>query len=145
MRYRRPTPTNIAASRDIQHVILQRIAALSATAVAELKAAENPDIDVTARRGHLVAARNAERQIDAATLELAGAVILGGASAAHVASRSGISTATLTRRTPPYLRALRGQHLVRDGSAPYGWRPVGGAVSSCDQAFCSDPRRCGRI
>lgn len=143
MRYHRPTPTNIAASRDIQHVILQRIAALSATAVAELKAAENPDIDVTARRGHLVAARNAERQIDAATLELAGAVILGGASAAHVASRSGISTATLTRRMPPYLRALRGQHLVRDEAAPYGWRPVGGAVSSCDQAFCSDPRRCG--
>ncbi|SKM36013.1 Uncharacterised protein [Mycobacteroides abscessus subsp. abscessus] len=143
MRYRRPTPTNIAASRDIQHVILQRIAALSATAVAELTAAENPDIDVTARRGHLVAARNAERQIDAATLELAAAVILGGASAAHVASRSRISTATLTRRMPPYLRALRGQHLVRDEAAPYGWRPVGGPVSSRDQAFCSDPRRCG--
>ncbi|MGV7586306.1 hypothetical protein PJI74_01060 [Mycobacterium kansasii] len=143
-RYRRSTPTNVTASREIQQQILQQISALSATATAELTAAESLDIDVITRRVHLVAARQAERAIDAACIELACAVVLGGASAAHVASRSGISTATLTRRMPPYLRALRGEHLVRDADAPYGWRPVGGAVSSCDQAFCGDPGRCGR-
>lgn len=143
-RYRRPTPSNVTASRDIQATVLKKIAALSAAATAELEAAENRDIDVVARRGHLVAARNAEKAIDDATVELAAAVVLGGASATHVASRSGISTSTLTRRLPPYLRALRGEHLVRDADAPYGWRPVGGAVSSCDQAICSAPGRCGR-
>ncbi|WP_458317939.1 hypothetical protein [Mycolicibacterium brisbanense] len=142
-RYRRPTPSNIAASRDIQRQILQRIAALSATATAELTAATAADIDIAARRGHLVAARNAERDIDAACIELACAVVLGGASAAHVATRSGISTSTLTRRMPPYLRTMRGQHLVRDEAAPYGWRMAGGVISSPDQAFCSDPARCG--
>lgn len=142
-RYRRPTPSNVAASRSIQQQILQRIAALSATADAELEAAESLDIDVVTRRGHFVAARNAEKQISAAGVEFAAAVVLGGASATHVASRSRISTATLTRRMSRYLRGLRGEHLVRDEAAPYGWRPGGGAVTSCDQAFCSDPRRCG--
>lgn len=142
-RYRRPTPSNVTASRDIQQQILQRIAELSATAVAQLDAAA-ADIDAQTRRGHLVVARNAEQAIDAAVIELAATAVLGGMPAAAVASRSGISTATLTRRMPPYLRALRGEHLVRDEAAPYRWRPVGGAVSSCDQAICSDPRRCGQ-
>lgn len=142
-RYRRPTPSNIVASREIQAAILQRIATLSATATAELTAAAVTDIDVPTRREHLVAARQAEREIDAACIELACAVVLGGTSAAHVASRSGISTATLTRRMPPYLRAMRGEHLVRDEVAPYGWRTREGVISSSDQAFCSDPRRCG--
>lgn len=142
-RYRRPTPSNVTASRDIQQQILHRIAALSATATAEFKAAKHNELDTQSRREHLVAARDAEKQIDAAVIELACAVVLGGASAAHVASRSGISTATLTRRMDPYLRGLRGQHLVRDPDAPYGWRAAGGVISSSDQAFCGDPARCG--
>lgn len=142
-RYRRPTPTNVAASRDIRQQILQRIAELSATAVAQLGAAAAAGIDAQTRRGHLVVARNAEKAIDVAVIELAATAVLGGMPAAAVASRSGISTSTLTRRMPAYLRALRGEHLVRDEAAPYGWRPVGGAVSSCDQAICNDPRRCG--
>lgn len=142
-RFRRPTPSNVTASRDIQQQILQRIAALSATATTALEAAENRDIDVVTRRSHEVAARNAEKQIAAAVVEFAAAVVLGGASAAHVATRSRISTSTLTRRMPPYLRAMRGQHLVRDPEAPYGWAPSGGVNSSPDQAFCGDPARCG--
>lgn len=142
-RYRRPTPSNVTASRDIRAAILRQIAALSATATAELAAAENRDIDVLTRRGHLVAARDAEKRIDAACIELACAVVLGGASAAHVATRSRISTSTLTRRMPSYMRALRGSHLIRDEKAPYGWWATGGVISSSDQAFCGDPARCG--
>ncbi|WP_078321659.1 hypothetical protein [Mycobacteroides chelonae] len=142
-RFRRPTPSNVTASRDIQATILKRIAALSVEATAELKAAENRDIDVVTRRAHEVAARNAEKQIAAAVVEFATAVVLGGASAAHVAARSRISTSTLTRRMPPYMRALRGEHLVRDPEAPYGWAPTGGVISSSDQVFCGDPARCG--
>ncbi|SHP27548.1 Uncharacterised protein [Mycobacteroides abscessus subsp. abscessus] len=142
-RYRRPTTSNVAAARAIRQQTLQRIAALSATATAELDAAAAPNIDAQTRRGHLVVARNAEKQIDAAVIELAAAAVLGGMPAADVATRSGISTATLTRRMPPYLRALRGEHLVRDPDAPYGWRAAEGAISSSEQAFCGDPTRCG--
>ncbi|MBF9519505.1 hypothetical protein [Mycobacteroides chelonae] len=142
-RYRRPTPSNVTASREIQQQILKRIAALSASVDTELAAAENRGIDVPTRRAHLVAARTAQRAIDAAVVEFSSAVVLGGASAAHVATRSRISTATLTRRMPPYLRGLRGEHLVRDPEAPYGWRATGGVISSSDQAFCGDPARCG--
>lgn len=142
-RYRRPTPSNIAASRDIQHAILQRIAALSATATAALKSAADPEIDVVTRRGHLAAARTAERDIDAAVIELASAVVLGGGRAADVAARSGVSTATLTRRMPAYLRALRGEHLVRDADSPYGWKRTEGVSGGPDQAFCGGPERCG--
>lgn len=122
-RFRRPTPSNVSASRAIQAAVLRRIAELSATVTAALEAAADTAIDVETRRGHLVAARQAERDIDAAVIELAGAAVLGGMSAADVARRSGVSTATLTRRVPPYLRTLRGDHLVEDADAPYGWRP----------------------
>lgn len=142
-RYRRPTPSNVTASADIQAEILQRIASLSAAVTKELEAAADPSIDVVTRRGHLVAARTAEKQIDDAVIELAAAVILGGASAAYVASRSRISTATLTRRVPPYMSAMRGEHLVRDEAAPYGWRPAGTVSRGRDQAFCGGPERCG--
>lgn len=142
-RYRRPTPSNIAASRDIQHQVLQKIAALSATATASLKSAADPEIDVVIRRRHFAAARQAEKQIDDATIELAAALVLGGSRAADVAARSGISTATLTRRMPPYLRALRGERLVPDPDAPYGWKPAGSVSRGPEQAFCDGPERCG--
>lgn len=135
-RYRRPTPSNVTASRDIQSQVLRRIAALSATVTERLKAAADPAIDVESRRGHLAAARTAERSIDDAVIELAGAAVLGGMSAAEVASKSGISTATLTRRMPPYLRALRGHHVVPDPDAPYGWRPTATVSRGLDQGFC---------
>ncbi|WP_124712881.1 hypothetical protein [Mycolicibacterium nivoides] len=142
-RYRRPTPSNVTASRDIQSQVLRRIAALSATVTERLKAAADPAIDVESRRGHLAAARTAERSIDDAVIELAAACILGGMSAADVARRSGISTATLTRRVPPYLRGLRGEHLVPDPDAPHGWRPAGTVARGLDQGFCVAPERCG--
>jgi len=141
-RYRRPTPSNVTASREIQEQILRRIAELSATATAALKSAANPEIDVVTRRGHLAAARTAEKQIDDATIELAAAVVLGGGRAADVAARSGISTATLTRRMPAYLRALRGEHLVQDADAPYGWKPAGSVSRGSDQAFCGGQGHC---
>jgi len=127
-RYRRPTPSNVTASREIQEQILRRIAELSATATAALKSAANPEIDVVTRRGHLAAARTAEKQIDDATIELAAAVVLGGGRAADVAARSGISTATLTRRMPAYLRALR-------GGAPGAGRGRSVRLEACGQCF----------
>ncbi len=140
-RYRRPTPSNVTAARDIRQQVLQRIAALSATVTAQLEAAANPELDVETRRAHLVAARAAERDIDTAVVELAGAAVLGGMSAADVARRSGISTATLTRRVPPYLRGLRGEHLVQDPDAPYGWRPTGTVSRGRDQGFSAGSER----
>ncbi|MFN6549518.1 hypothetical protein ACP6C7_04020 [Mycolicibacterium septicum] len=140
-RFRRPTPSNIKASRSIQTAILQRIAELSATFTDELEAAAVAD--PRDRLGHLVAARAAEKRIDDAVIELAAAVILGGAPAAEVATKSAISTATLTRRTPPYLRALRGHHVVPDTGAPYGWRPTATVSRGPDQGFCVDRRLCG--
>lgn len=142
-RFRRPTPSNVTASRDIQSQVLRRIAALSATVTEHLKAAADPAIDVETRRGHLAAARTAEHSLDDAVIELASAAVLGGISAAEVASKSGISTATLTRRMPPYLRGLRGEHLVPDPDAPYGWRPTATVSRGLDQAFCVAPERCG--
>lgn len=139
-RYRRPTPSNVAASHAIQAVVLQRIAELSGTVTEQLEAAMADPED---RLAHLAAARRAERDIDAAVVELAGAAVLGGMSAADVARRSGISTATLTRRVPPYLRQLRGEHLVQDAGAPYGWRPTATVSRGLDQAFCGGPERCG--
>lgn len=139
-RFRRPTPSNVTASRAIQQEILQRIAALSGTVTKELDAAAAADPQD--RLAHLAAARTAERQIDDAVIELAAACILGGMSAADVARRSGISTATLTRRMPPYLRALRGQHLVEDADAPYGWRLAGGVSRGLDQGFCAASGPC---
>lgn len=139
-RFRRPTPSNVKASRDIQAAILRQIAALSATVTEELDAAAAADPQD--RLAHLVAARTAERQIDAAVIELAAGAVLGGMSAADAASRSGISTATLTRRMPPYLRALRGHHVVPDPDAPYGWKRAGGVARGLDQGFCGDPTLC---
>lgn len=141
-RFRRPTPSNAAASRAIQQQVLRRIAELSATVTEQLEAAADPAVDVETRRGHLVAARQAERSIDDAVIELAAACILGGMSAAEVASKSGISTATLTRRMPPYLRALRGHHVVPDPDAPYGWRPTATVSRGLDQGFCVASEPC---
>lgn len=141
-RYRRATPSNVKASRAIQDAILQRIVALSATATAALESAADPEIDVVTRRGHLATARTAEKQIDDAVIELAAAAVLGGGHAADVARRSGISTATLTRRMPPYMRALRGEHLVEDADAPYGWKLTGSVSRGSDQAFCDGPAHC---
>lgn len=138
-RFRRPTPSNVEASRAIQATVLRRIADLSATATKELEAATS---DPQERLTHLAAARTAEKQIDDAVIELAAACILGGMSAADVARRSGISTATLTRRMPPYLRSLRGQHLVPDPDAPYGWRPTAAVSRALDQGFCVAPEPC---
>lgn len=138
-RFRRPTPSNVTASRDIQTTILQRIAALSATVTEELEAATADPQD---RLAHLTAARTAEKRIDDAAIELAAAAIVGGMSAAEVASRSGVSTATLTRRMPPYLRALRGHHVVPDPDAPYGWRQAGSVSRGLDQAFCAASEPC---
>ncbi|MBE5451238.1 hypothetical protein D2E64_02850 [Mycobacteroides abscessus] len=140
-RFRRPTPSNVTASRAIQQQVLRRIAALSGTVTKELDAAAAADPQD--RLAHLVTARHAEQAIDAAVVELAAAVIVGGMSAADAARRSGISTATLTRRMSPYLRALRGEHLVPDPDAPYGWRPTASASRGLDQAFCVAPERCG--
>ncbi|WP_170092310.1 hypothetical protein [Mycobacteroides abscessus] len=139
-RFRRPTPSNVTASRDIQTMILQRIAALSGTVTEELEAAAAADPQD--RLAHLAVARTAEKQIDDAVIELAGAAVLGGMSAADVAARSGVSTATLTRRMSPYLRSLRGQHLVQDADAPYGWRATATAARGLDQAFCVASEPC---
>ncbi|OBK09599.1 hypothetical protein A5637_29220 [Mycolicibacterium fortuitum] len=139
-RFRRPTPSNVTASRAIQQEILQRIAALSGTVIQELDAAAAADHQD--RLAHLVAARTAERQIDTAVIELAAGAVLGGMSAAEASAKSGISTATLTRRMPPHLRALRGHHVVPDPEAPYGWRLAGAVARGLDQAFCADPALC---
>ncbi|OBB53117.1 hypothetical protein A5755_14285 [Mycolicibacterium fortuitum] len=139
-RFRRPTPSNVKASRDIQAAILRQIATLSATVTKELDAAAAADPQD--RLAHLVAARRAEQAIDDAVIELAAACILGGMSAAEVASKSGISTATLTRRMPPYLRGLRGEHLVPDPNAPYGWKRAGGVARGLHQGLCADPTLC---
>ncbi|QQG95884.1 hypothetical protein HBE99_02555 [Mycobacteroides chelonae] len=141
-RFRRPTPSNVTASRAIQQQVLRRIAELSATVTEQLEAAADPAIDVETRRGHLVAARRAEQAIDDAAVELAAAAIVGGMSAADVARRSGVSTATLTRRMPAYLRALRGEHVVPDPDAPYGWRPAATVSRGLDQGFCVAPEPC---
>ncbi|OLT79704.1 hypothetical protein BKG58_19950 [Mycobacteroides abscessus subsp. abscessus] len=139
-RFRRPTPSNVTASSDIQTTILRHIAALSGTVTKRLDAAAAADPQD--RLAHLVAARTAERQIDAAVIELAAGAVLGGMPAAEASAKSGISTATLTRRMPPHLRALRGHHVVPDPEAPYGWKRAATVSRGLDHGFCADPTLC---
>lgn len=123
-RFRRTTVSNLIASASIAELVLDRIAVISEEAAAEFEAAAADGITLTERRAHLAAALEAEAAIDAAVLELAGALILGGATAHQVSSRTGISTATITRRVPQAITGMRGHELVEDQGAPYGWRTV---------------------
>ena len=123
-RFRRTTVSNLIASSAIAERVLDRIVDLSEKAADEFEAAAADGIALAERRAHLAEALEAEAAIDAATLELAGALILGGASAHQVASRTGISTATITRRVPRAITRLRGHELVEDPADPYGWRMV---------------------
>lgn len=70
----------------------------------------------------LVGFNSAHAAIEELIFELCGAAILGGMTAQQVAEATGIPTATLTRRVPKGLTAMRGLHVVKDPAAPFGWR-----------------------
>lgn len=119
-RLRAATETNQDASRQIQRRLLWKIRDLSNGAGSTLEKAHNaPPRTVLAQLTEFV---RLHREIDALCMELAGAAILGGMTAKEVSKATGISTATLTRRVPKALTALRGRDVVRDTAAPHGWR-----------------------
>ncbi|OHU33336.1 hypothetical protein BKG79_22280 [Mycobacteroides chelonae] len=119
-RLREATPSNRDASQQIQRQLLWKIKGHANGAGLALKLAQGAaPLTVLAK---LIEFWRKHRVIDSLCLELAGAAILGGMTAAEVSAATGISTATLTRRVPRTLTGLRGRHLVRDAAAEWGWR-----------------------
>lgn len=119
-RLREATPSNRDASLRIQRQLLWQIRGKASDAGSALKKAHQAAPATVLAK--LIEFVRAHREIDQLTYELAGAAILGGMTAAEVSAATGISTATLTRRVPKTLTALRGRNLVRDTGAPHGWR-----------------------
>lgn len=114
------TPTNRTAGTDIHRAVLRKIRSRANAATLALKLANGAKPAVVLEKA--VEVHRAYRDIDELCLELAGAVILSGYTAEQVHAATGISSATLTRHVPRTLTALRGKHLVRDATAPHGWR-----------------------
>lgn len=121
-RLRTPTQSNVNASIDIRRQLLERIAELVAAETALLE--EVPNSEPDSYLDLLSAAVAADRDIEAALLELAAAITLAGVSAHTVSKESGIGTATLTRKCRGHLAEMRGREVEPDPDAPYGWRVV---------------------
>jgi hypothetical protein len=118
-RLRTATPTNRTAGADVGRVTLRQVRSRCNAAGLALKLARGADAAQALEK--LSEVHQAHADLDELMYELAGAAILSGRSVESVAAATGISTATLTRRVPRTMTALRGQHLVRDPQAPHGW------------------------
>lgn len=119
-RLRDATPTNRDAAQQIQRQLLWKLRGhANGARLALTQAHHAAPLMVLAK---LIEFRRKHRMIDEMCMELAGAAILGGVTAAEVAEATGISTATMTRRVPKTMTGLRGRHLVRDTTAEWGWR-----------------------
>ncbi|MGV0675727.1 hypothetical protein ABQE62_05975 [Mycolicibacterium fortuitum] len=90
--------------------------------IREVLLAADASTDPASAREAVAAAHRLAAEIDALTVELAGATMLAGKTAEQVRTVTGIGTATLTRRVPKTLAALRGHVVVRDPAAPHGYR-----------------------
>lgn len=118
-RLRTATPTNRTAGDDITRVLLRQVRSRCNAAGLALKLARGAEPATALEK--LAEVHEAYADLDQLCVELAGAAVLTGRSVESVAAATGISTATLTRRVPRSMTALRGQHLVRDPGAPHGW------------------------
>ncbi|MBN7371115.1 hypothetical protein [Mycobacteroides abscessus] len=119
-RPRAATPTNRTAGNVLIRETLRKIRSRANAVDLALKQANQAEPEVVLAK--LAEVRQAYLDLDQLCLELAGAAMLGGYTAEEVKGATGIGTATLTRRVPRSLAALRGKHLVRDHDAPHGWR-----------------------
>lgn len=118
-RLRTATPTNRTAGDDIARVLLRQARSRCNAAGLALKLARGAEPATALEK--LTEVHQVHVDLDQLCVELAGAAILAGRTVESVAAGTGISTATLTRRVPRSMTALRGQHLVRDQAAPHGW------------------------
>lgn len=118
-RLRTATPTNRTAGADIVRVTLRQVRSRANAANLALKLARGRDAATALEK--LAEVHQVYCDLDQLCVELASAAILAGRTVESVAAATGISTATLTRRVPRSMTALRGQHLVRDQAAPHGW------------------------
>ncbi|ORA27370.1 hypothetical protein [Mycobacterium aquaticum] len=120
MRSRDTTPQGRLAASTISVRLLRQISDKGRDIAQELQDAAGTD--PAAAREAVTRAHALAAEIDALVVELAGATMLAGKTAAEVRSVTGIGTATLTRRVPKTLAALRGHVVERDAAAPHGYR-----------------------
>lgn len=119
MRSRDPMPHGRLAASNISVRLLREISAKGRDIDQVLKAAAGTD--PAKAREAVTAAHRLAAEIHALVVELAGATMLAGKTAEQVHAATGIGTATLTRRVPKPLAALRGHVVERDPAAPYGY------------------------
>lgn len=120
MRSRDTTPQGRLAASTISVRLLRQISDKGRDLEQALKDAAGTD-PVAAREAATLAHALAA-EIDALVVELAGATMLAGKTAKEVRTATGIGTATLTRRVPKTLSALRGHVVEKDPTAPHGYR-----------------------
>lgn len=120
-RLRDATPSNRDASVQIQGQLLSKVRGKANGAGLALKQAKGGEAPARVLE-KLADFIRIHRGLDQLCTELAGAAILGGMTATAAAEATGISAAALSRRVPKTLTALRGRHIARDATAPWGWR-----------------------
>ncbi len=120
MRSRDTTPQARLAASVISVRLLRRIGDKGRDIERALHDAAGTD--PVAAREAVTRAHALATEIDALMIELAGATMLAGKTAKEVRTVTGIGTATLTRRVPKTLSALRGHAVEKDPAAPHGYR-----------------------
>ncbi|MBX8687423.1 hypothetical protein GO011_08265 [Mycobacterium sp. 20091114027_K0903767] len=121
MRSRKSTVTGRRAASAIAVRLLRQISAKGGEldeALRNTDAATDPAAALEA----VATAHRLAAEIDQLVVELAGVTMVAGKTAEQVRTATGIGTATLTRRVPKTLSALRGHAVEQDPAAPHGYR-----------------------